>query len=84
MSSLHPCPDVRSLNINKWLYGKWVWMILRFERRFFRSAKKPSTFENTTFEVVSYPSDLDERGCEINGKTRPVVPVTLPKPEKVK
>jgi hypothetical protein len=34
--------------------------------------------------VVSDLSDLDETGCEINGKTRPVVPVTLPRPEKVK
>jgi hypothetical protein len=70
------------LNISKWVYSKWVCQILRFERRIcvlriFFKTQKP-------FKVGSYPSDVDEIGCEINGKTRPVVPVMLPRPEKVK
>jgi hypothetical protein len=36
------------------------------------------------FKVGAYPSDLDKIGCNTNGKTRPVVPVTFPRPEKVK
>jgi hypothetical protein len=39
--------------------------------------KKPS-------QVGPYPSDLDERGCNINGKTFPVVPITVLRPEKAK
>jgi hypothetical protein len=35
-------------------------------------------------KVGAYPSDLNELGCETNGKTRPVVPVTVPRPETAK
>jgi hypothetical protein len=38
----------------------------------------------TTFKAGSYPSDLHEIGCKTNGKTRPVVPVMVPRPETVK
>jgi hypothetical protein len=48
-----------------------------------RFAKKTGK-TNKLFKVGSYLSDLDEIGCELNGETRPVVPVTLPRPEKVK
>jgi hypothetical protein len=69
------------LNINKWVYSKLVWQILSFERRLSFCENQQNT--KTPSEVSPYPSDLDEIGCELDGKTRPVVFVMLPRPEKV-
>jgi hypothetical protein len=62
--------------------SKWVWLILRVERRCFVLSKirinnKPST-------VSPYPSDLDEIGCKNNGKTCTMVLVKVPRPETTK
>jgi hypothetical protein len=38
----------------------------------------------TPLKVGSNPSDLHEIGCKNNGKTHPMVPVTLPRPETAK
>jgi hypothetical protein len=39
---------------------------------------------HNTFKMGPYLSDLREIGCKTRGKTRPMVPVTLPRLENVK
>jgi hypothetical protein len=70
------------LGISKWVYREEVWKILSVERRLFVLSKNLQT--NKPSKVGPYPSDLHEIGCKTNGKTRPVVPVMLPRPETVK
>jgi hypothetical protein len=70
------------LNIGKWVYSKWVRLILRVELRFVGVRKIGKT--ETCVKLGSFPSELHERGCKTNRKTRPVVPVTVSKLEKVR
>jgi hypothetical protein len=74
--------NVLCLSISKSVHSKWVWQILRFECRFFvmRKISKTTKPSNTG----PYPSDLHEIGCKTNRTTRPMVPVTAPRPETVK
>jgi hypothetical protein len=69
-------------NNNNLTINKWVWKMLCFERRFVALSKIWKN--NAPSKVVPDPSDLDEVGCKNTGKTCPVVPVVVPRPENAK